>query len=73
MYSGFNFNLRYEDSNCGNDALFSLVDRSCEKKPDLVLGPVCEYAAAPVFIKPFLHQLISQSAVQKPTQVTHPS
>uniref|UniRef100_A0A8C7C1H5 Natriuretic peptide receptor 3 n=1 Tax=Oncorhynchus kisutch TaxID=8019 RepID=A0A8C7C1H5_ONCKI len=48
VYSGFNFNLRYEDSNCGNDALFSLVDRSCEKKPDLVLGPVCEYAAAPV-------------------------
>ncbi|XP_029573959.1 atrial natriuretic peptide receptor 3 isoform X2 [Salmo trutta] len=48
LYSGLHFNLRYEDSNCGNDALFSLVDRSCEKKPDLVLGPVCEYAAAPV-------------------------
>ncbi|XP_041760134.1 atrial natriuretic peptide receptor 3-like isoform X1 [Coregonus clupeaformis] len=48
LYSGLNFNVRYEDSDCGNDALFSLVDRSCEKKPDLVLGPVCEYAAAPV-------------------------
>ncbi|XP_010875252.1 atrial natriuretic peptide receptor 3 isoform X2 [Esox lucius] len=48
LYSGLNFNMRYEDSGCGNDALFSLVDRSCEKKPDLVLGPVCEYAAAPV-------------------------
>lgn len=48
LYSGLNFNLRYEDSDCGNDALFSLVDRSCEKKPDLILGPVCEYAAAPV-------------------------
>ncbi|KAL0979923.1 hypothetical protein UPYG_G00191640 [Umbra pygmaea] len=48
LYSGLNFNMRYEDSGCGNDALFSLVDSCCEKKPNLVLGPVCEYAAAPV-------------------------
>ncbi|KAJ8005592.1 hypothetical protein DPEC_G00119540 [Dallia pectoralis] len=48
LYSGLNFIMRYEDSGCGNDALFHLVDRSCEKKPELVLGPVCEYAAAPV-------------------------
>ncbi|KAI1905218.1 hypothetical protein AGOR_G00013860 [Albula goreensis] len=48
MYSGLNFNVHYENSNCGDEALFSLVDRSCEKKPDLILGPVCEYAAAPV-------------------------
>ncbi|KAG9353735.1 hypothetical protein JZ751_011857 [Albula glossodonta] len=48
IYSGLNFNVHYENSNCGDEALFSLVDRSCEKKPDLILGPVCEYAAAPV-------------------------
>lgn len=47
-YSGFNFNIQYENSDCGNDALFALVDRSCEKKPDLILGPVCVYAAAQV-------------------------
>lgn len=48
QYSGLNFNVHYENSDCGNDALFTLVDRSCEKKPDLILGPVCEYAAASV-------------------------
>lgn len=48
QYSGLNFHIHYENSDCGNDALFTLVDRSCEKKPDLILGPVCEYAAAPV-------------------------
>ncbi|KAM3842290.1 atrial natriuretic peptide receptor 3-like [Diretmus argenteus] len=46
QYSGINFTIQYENSDCGNDALFTLADRSCEKKPDLVLGPVCEYAAA---------------------------
>ncbi|XP_046872579.1 atrial natriuretic peptide receptor 3 isoform X2 [Hypomesus transpacificus] len=48
QYSGLNFNIHYENSDCGNEAIFTLVDRSCEKKPDLILGPVCEYAAAPV-------------------------
>ncbi|XP_064163872.1 atrial natriuretic peptide receptor 3-like [Anguilla rostrata] len=48
LYSGLNFNFHYENSNCGDEALFRLVDRSCQKKPDLILGPVCEYAAAPV-------------------------
>ena len=48
LYSGLNFNVNYENSNCGDEALFRLVDRSCQKKPDLILGPVCEYAAAPV-------------------------
>ncbi|KAG7481383.1 hypothetical protein MATL_G00066130 [Megalops atlanticus] len=47
-YSGLNFTVHYENSDCGNEALFSLVERSCMKKPDLILGPVCEYAAAQV-------------------------
>lgn len=48
---GTRFQVAYEDSDCGNRALFSLVDRVAEArgaKPDLILGPVCEYAAAPV-------------------------
>lgn len=48
LYPGLNFTVHYENSDCGNEALFSLVSRSCMKKPDLILGPVCEYAAAPV-------------------------
>uniref|UniRef100_A0A667Y947 Natriuretic peptide receptor 3 n=1 Tax=Myripristis murdjan TaxID=586833 RepID=A0A667Y947_9TELE len=47
-YSGLQFKIQYENSDCGNDALFTLVDKSCEKKPDLILGPACEYAAAAV-------------------------
>ncbi|XP_026199290.1 atrial natriuretic peptide receptor 3 [Anabas testudineus] len=45
-YSGFRFNIQFENSDCVNDALFALVDRSCGQKPDLILGPVCEYEAA---------------------------
>ncbi|XP_063816549.1 atrial natriuretic peptide receptor 3 isoform X2 [Pseudophryne corroboree] len=49
LLPGFTFNVTYEDSECGNQALFSLVDTAVkQKKPDVVLGPVCEYAAAPV-------------------------
>ncbi|XP_056134990.1 atrial natriuretic peptide receptor 3 [Lampris incognitus] len=48
QYAGLNFKIQYANSDCGNDALFTLVDRSCEKKPDLILGPVCEYASASV-------------------------
>uniref|UniRef100_A0A3Q1GG49 Natriuretic peptide receptor 3 n=2 Tax=Acanthochromis polyacanthus TaxID=80966 RepID=A0A3Q1GG49_9TELE len=48
QYSGFHFNIHFENSDCVNDALFTLVDRSCGQKPDLILGPVCEYEAAPV-------------------------
>ena len=47
-HGALTFNLSYADSECGNSALFSLVDDSCEKRPDLILGPVCEYAAASV-------------------------
>ncbi|XP_029961004.1 atrial natriuretic peptide receptor 3 [Salarias fasciatus] len=47
-FSGFHFNLHFEDSDCVNHALFALVDRSCGQKPDLILGPVCEYEAAAV-------------------------
>uniref|UniRef100_G3NIG4 Receptor ligand binding region domain-containing protein n=1 Tax=Gasterosteus aculeatus aculeatus TaxID=481459 RepID=G3NIG4_GASAC len=47
-YSGFRFHVHFEDSDCVNDALFAMVDRSCVRKPDLVLGPVCEYEAAAV-------------------------
>ncbi|XP_066511054.1 atrial natriuretic peptide receptor 3-like isoform X2 [Hoplias malabaricus] len=42
------FTLRYENSNCGMDALFALVDVAPDARPDLVVGPVCEYAAASV-------------------------
>ncbi|XP_044537422.1 atrial natriuretic peptide receptor 3 [Gracilinanus agilis] len=48
---GYSFQVDYQDSHCGNQALFSLVDRvavALGSKPDLILGPVCEYAAAPV-------------------------
>ncbi|XP_019503437.1 PREDICTED: atrial natriuretic peptide receptor 3 isoform X2 [Hipposideros armiger] len=51
LLPGTRFQVAYEDSDCGNRALFSLVDRVAAArgaKPDLILGPVCEYAAAPV-------------------------
>ncbi|KAM9392180.1 atrial natriuretic peptide receptor 3 [Pholidichthys leucotaenia] len=48
QYSGFNFNIHFENTNRVNDALFRLVERSCERKPDLILGPVREYEAASV-------------------------
>ncbi|KAF7646845.1 hypothetical protein LDENG_00181520 [Lucifuga dentata] len=47
-YSGIHFRVHFENSDCANDALFALADRSCGQKPDLILGPVCEYAAASV-------------------------
>lgn len=47
-YSGFHFNIQFENADCMNDAMFSLADRSCVQKPDLILGPVCEYEAAAV-------------------------
>lgn len=48
--AGYKFRLFYNDSDCGNRALFSLVDMITFKRewPDLLLGPVCDYAAAPV-------------------------
>ncbi|XP_070690488.1 atrial natriuretic peptide receptor 3 [Pempheris klunzingeri] len=48
QYSGFHFNIHFENSDRVNDALFMLVDRSCGHKPDLILGPVSEYEAAAV-------------------------
>lgn len=49
LLPGFTFNVTYRDSDCGNQALFSLVDAAVKRqRPDAVLGPVCEYAAAPV-------------------------
>ncbi|KAG8131196.1 putative Atrial natriuretic peptide receptor 3 protein [Naja naja] len=47
---GYKFRIFYSDSDCGNRALFSLVDMIALKRewPDLLLGPVCDYAAAPV-------------------------
>lgn len=47
-FSGFHFNVHFEKSDCVNDAIFVLVDKSCGQKPDLILGPVCEYEAAAV-------------------------
>ncbi|XP_026571348.1 atrial natriuretic peptide receptor 3 isoform X1 [Pseudonaja textilis] len=48
--AGYKFRLFYSDSDCGNRALFSLVDMITLKRewPDLLLGPVCDYAAAPI-------------------------
>uniref|UniRef100_A0A8D0DSH5 Natriuretic peptide receptor 3 n=1 Tax=Salvator merianae TaxID=96440 RepID=A0A8D0DSH5_SALMN len=48
--AGYRFRLFFNDSDCGNGALFSLVDMVALQRqwPDLLLGPVCEYAAAPV-------------------------
>ncbi|KAK5931825.1 hypothetical protein CgunFtcFv8_003588 [Champsocephalus gunnari] len=48
QYSGIHFNIHFENSDCVNGALFLLLDRSCGQKPDLILGPVCEYEAAAV-------------------------
>uniref|UniRef100_A0A672ZK64 Receptor ligand binding region domain-containing protein n=1 Tax=Sphaeramia orbicularis TaxID=375764 RepID=A0A672ZK64_9TELE len=45
QYSGFHFNIQFENSDCVNNAFLTLVDR-CGQKPDLILGPVCEYEAA---------------------------
>ncbi|XP_026885131.1 atrial natriuretic peptide receptor 3 isoform X2 [Electrophorus electricus] len=47
-FAGLNFNFQYVSSECGVDALFALVDRAPDERPDLIFGPVCEYAAAPV-------------------------
>lgn len=47
-FSGFHFNIHFEDSDCVNSAMFTLVERSCAQKPHLILGPVCEYEAAAV-------------------------
>ncbi|XP_053304124.1 atrial natriuretic peptide receptor 3 [Spea bombifrons] len=49
LLPGVHFNVTYKNSDCGNMALFSLVDTALHlQKPDVILGPVCEYAAAPV-------------------------
>ncbi|KAJ6656114.1 hypothetical protein lerEdw1_004165 [Lerista edwardsae] len=48
--AGYKFRLFYNDSDCGNSALFRLVDLVAVRQqwPDLLLGPVCEFAAAMV-------------------------
>lgn len=46
QYSGLDFHIQFENSDCVNSAFFSLVDRSCGQRPDVILGPVCEYEAA---------------------------
>ncbi|XP_060617343.2 atrial natriuretic peptide receptor 3 isoform X1 [Anolis sagrei] len=48
--AGFHLELLFEDSGCGNGALFALVDLVARRRrwPDLLLGPACDYAAAPV-------------------------
>lgn len=48
QFSGLRFNIMFETTDCLNDALYRLVDRACSEKPDLILGPACEYEAAPV-------------------------
>uniref|UniRef100_A0A8C5LQI0 Natriuretic peptide receptor 3 n=1 Tax=Leptobrachium leishanense TaxID=445787 RepID=A0A8C5LQI0_9ANUR len=43
------FDVAYQNSDCGNMALFNLVDTAVlMQKPDVIFGPVCEYAAAAV-------------------------
>ncbi|XP_017307829.1 atrial natriuretic peptide receptor 3 isoform X1 [Ictalurus punctatus] len=46
--AGLNFSVHYVNSKCSVDALYELVDRARHERPDLILGPVCEYAAASV-------------------------
>lgn len=48
LFAGLKFNVLYENSACGMDALFALVDKQRDARPDLILGPVCEYSAASV-------------------------
>lgn len=48
LFAGLKFIVRYENSACGVDALYALVDTQRDERPNLILGPVCEYAAAPV-------------------------
>ncbi|XP_007895387.1 atrial natriuretic peptide receptor 3 isoform X1 [Callorhinchus milii] len=48
VQSPFNFSVKYVDSECGNMALFHLVDICLVQKPDVIVGPVCDYASAPV-------------------------
>uniref|UniRef100_A0A8C1TPZ3 Natriuretic peptide receptor 3 n=1 Tax=Cyprinus carpio TaxID=7962 RepID=A0A8C1TPZ3_CYPCA len=47
-FAGLKFNVKYVNSACGVDALYALVDKQRDERPDLVLGPVCEYTAASV-------------------------
>ncbi|CAH2296538.1 atrial natriuretic peptide receptor 3 isoform X2 [Pelobates cultripes] len=47
LLPGVTFSVTYQNSDCGNTALFNLVDTAVQlQKPDVILGPVCEYAAA---------------------------
>ncbi|XP_017290715.1 atrial natriuretic peptide receptor 3 [Kryptolebias marmoratus] len=48
QFPNFHFSLQLQDSDSVNQAVFALADRSCERKPDLILGPVREYEAAAV-------------------------
>ncbi|XP_054880822.1 atrial natriuretic peptide receptor 3 isoform X2 [Poeciliopsis prolifica] len=48
QHPDFHFNIHFENSDSANRALFTLADRSCSLKPDLILGPVREYEAAGV-------------------------
>lgn len=47
-FAGLKFSVLHENSACGTDALFALVDKQRDERPDLILGPVCEYSAASV-------------------------
>uniref|UniRef100_A0A8C4WWS9 Receptor ligand binding region domain-containing protein n=1 Tax=Eptatretus burgeri TaxID=7764 RepID=A0A8C4WWS9_EPTBU len=45
---GISVELKPLDSECGNSALFALIDQTVNNHPDAILGPVCEYSAAPI-------------------------
>ncbi|XP_013883151.1 atrial natriuretic peptide receptor 3 isoform X3 [Austrofundulus limnaeus] len=47
-FPNFHFTLNFADSDSVNQAVFTFADRSCDHKPDLILGPVREYEAAGV-------------------------
>lgn len=47
-FAGLKFSVQYVNSACGMDALYALLDKQRDERPDLVLGPVCEYTAASV-------------------------
>lgn len=48
LFAGLKFNVEHQNSSCGMDALYALVDKQKDERPDLILGPVCEYTAASV-------------------------
>uniref|UniRef100_UPI00358E5F38 atrial natriuretic peptide receptor 3 n=1 Tax=Myxine glutinosa TaxID=7769 RepID=UPI00358E5F38 len=49
LLRGHSLSVTFADSGCGNQALFNTLDFEKQHgRPDVIVGPVCVYAAAPV-------------------------